>query len=63
MAKQPLIAAAGYKLAEESKKKIAEVENTTRISRPGRANLVNPDNPVNFQETITSCKSKSFTNF
>jgi putative ABC transport system permease protein len=49
-----VIAAAGYQLAEESKKKIAEVENTARISRPGRANLVNPDNPVNFQETITS---------
>jgi putative ABC transport system permease protein len=48
------IAAAGYKLAEEAKKAIAEIENTTRISRMGRANLVNPENPVNFQETITS---------
>jgi putative ABC transport system permease protein len=48
-----IIAAAGYQLAEESKKKIAEIENTTRIARAGRANLVNPDNPVNFQETIT----------
>ena len=47
------IAAAGYKLAEESKKTIAEVENTTRIQRTGRANLVNPENPVNFQETVT----------
>ncbi|HVG40380.1 MAG TPA: ABC transporter permease, partial [Chitinophagaceae bacterium] len=49
-----VIAAAGYKLAEEAKKTIAEVENTTRISRLGRANLINPENPVNFQETITS---------
>jgi putative ABC transport system permease protein len=47
------IAAAGYKLAEESKKAIAEVENTTRVRRTGRANLINPDNPVNFQETVT----------
>src|SRR5215211_4616374 len=36
------IAAASYKLAAESKKAIAEVENTTRIQRMGRANLVNP---------------------
>jgi putative ABC transport system permease protein len=47
------IAGAGYKLAEESKKIIAEVENTTRVQRTGRANLVNPENPVNFQETVT----------
>jgi putative ABC transport system permease protein len=47
------VAAAGFKLAEESKKTIAEVENTTRIQRTGRANLINPENPVNFQETIT----------
>jgi len=47
------IAAAGYKLAEESKVQIAEVENTTRIQRMGRANLINPGNPVNFQETVT----------
>jgi len=47
------IAAAGYKLAEESKMQIAEVENTTRIQRMGRANLINPGNPVNFQETVT----------
>jgi putative ABC transport system permease protein len=50
---QSTVAAAGYKLAEESKKAIAEVENTTRIQRTGRANLVNPENPVNFQETVT----------
>src|SRR5690349_3514524 len=48
------IAAAGYKLAEESKKTIAGVENTTRIQRIGRANVVNPENPENFfQETVT----------
>lgn len=47
------IAGASYKLAEESKKTIAEVENTTRVQRIGRANLINPENPVNFQETIT----------
>ena len=48
------VAAAGYKLAEESKKAIAEVENTTRVQRIGRANLLTPENPSNFfQETIT----------
>jgi len=48
------IAAAGYKLAEESKKTIAEVENTTHIQRTGRANLLTPENPANFfQETVT----------
>lgn len=50
---QTVTAAASYKLAEESKRVIAGVENTTRISRAGRANLVNPENPVNFQETVT----------
>jgi putative ABC transport system permease protein len=47
------IAAAGFKLAEESKRKIAGVINTTIMQRTGRANLVNPDNPVPFQETVT----------
>ena len=48
------IAAAGYKLAEESRKAIAGVENTTRIQRIGRANLLSPENPaIFFQETIT----------
>jgi putative ABC transport system permease protein len=48
------IAAAGYKLAEESKKTIAGVENTTYIVRTGRANLLTPENPTNFfQETVT----------
>jgi putative ABC transport system permease protein len=47
------IAAAGFKLAEESKSTIPEVENTTRMMRTGRANLVDPENPVPFQETVT----------
>ena len=51
---QTTIAAASYKLAQEAKKMIAEVENTTRVSRDGRANLINPENPVNFQETVTN---------
>ena len=47
------IAGAGYKLAEESKK-LTGVENTTRLVRTGRANIVNPENPENFfQETVT----------
>ncbi|MGN6402369.1 MAG: ABC transporter permease [Flavisolibacter sp.] len=48
------IAGAGYKLAEESKKSIPAVENTTRMQRMGRANILNPENPANFfQETVT----------
>ena len=48
------IAAASYNLAEESRKKIHAVENTTRIRRTGRANIFNPENPSNFfQETVT----------
>jgi putative ABC transport system permease protein len=47
------IAAAGFKLAEESKHSIPEIENTARMQRAGRANLVDPENPVNFQETVT----------
>ena len=48
------IAAAGYKLAEESKKAIAEVENTTRIQRMGGLTYLTPENPANFfQETVT----------
>jgi putative ABC transport system permease protein len=51
---QTTIAAAGYKLAEESKKTIPGVENTTRIQRMGRANILSPENPTNFfQETVT----------
>lgn len=47
------IAAVSYNLAEESKRKIAEVENTTSIVRIGRANIFTPENPVKFQETVT----------
>src|SRR4030095_3363921 len=47
------IAAAGYKLAEESRKQMTGVENTTTMIRMGRANLVDPENPVPFQETVT----------
>ncbi len=48
------IAAAGYKLAEESVKTIPGVESTTRLQRQGRANILTPDNPSNFfQETVT----------
>ncbi len=47
------IAGAGYKLAEESRK-LTGVENTTRMVRTGRANILNPENPENFfQETVT----------
>ncbi len=47
-------AAAGYKLAEESKRSIAEVENTTHLQRTGRANILATENPTNFfQETVT----------
>jgi putative ABC transport system permease protein len=48
-----IIAAAGYKLAEESRNSIPEVENTTRLQRIGRANLVDPEKPVPFQEDVT----------
>ncbi len=48
------IAAAGFKLAEESKRTIPGVENTTHIQRTGRANILATDNPSNFfQETVT----------
>lgn len=48
------IAGIGYKLAEESKKVITGVENTTRIQRTGRANILATENPTNFfQETVT----------
>jgi len=49
-----ILAAASYKLAEESKKTISGVDNATRVQRTGRANILNPENPVNFfQETVT----------
>jgi putative ABC transport system permease protein len=47
------IAAASFMLAEESRHSIPEVEGTTRVQRPGRGNLVDPENPVNIQETVT----------
>jgi putative ABC transport system permease protein len=47
------VAAAGYMLAEESPKAIPEIEMTTRMQRTGRANLVDPENPINVQETVT----------
>ncbi|HYC87256.1 MAG TPA: ABC transporter permease [Chryseosolibacter sp.] len=47
------VAAAGFKLAEESANAIPGVVRATRMQRSGRANLVDPENPVNFQETVT----------
>lgn len=47
------VAAGSYLLAEESVSSIPEVENTTRMVRQGRANLVDPTNPVHVQETVT----------
>jgi putative ABC transport system permease protein len=47
------IAAGGFKLAEESKNTIPEVESVARLQRTGRANLVVPENPVPFQETVS----------
>ncbi|HEX6225230.1 MAG TPA: ABC transporter permease [Chryseolinea sp.] len=47
------VAAAGFKLAEEAQNGIPEVEKTSRLMRVGRANLVDPENPVPFQETVT----------
>lgn len=51
--KATTVAAAGYMLAEEARQAFPEVEKTTRMQRAGRANLVDPENPVNVQETIT----------
>lgn len=58
------IAGAGFKLADESKKTIPGVENTTRIQRTGRANILNPENPSNFfQETVTVADENFLTIF
>lgn len=46
------IAASSYKVAEEAKKRIGEIENVARINRTGRANLTNPENRNTFQETL-----------
>lgn len=48
-----VVGAAGFMLAEESPRAIPEIEMTTRMQRTGRANLVDPENPVNVQETVT----------
>ncbi|GAB3163437.1 ABC transporter permease [Telluribacter humicola] len=40
-------------VAEEPRHSFPEVEQTTRMQRVGRANLVDPQNPVNVQETMT----------
>lgn len=47
-----IVAAGSYKLADEARQAIPEIEMTTRIQRPGRANLVDPENPVSTQETV-----------
>src|SRR5690349_3722766 len=48
-----VVAAGPFMLAEEGPRAIPEVEMTTRMQRQGRANLVDPENPVNVQETVT----------
>jgi putative ABC transport system permease protein len=47
------IAAGGYRMAEESRQAIPEIEMTTRMARLGRVNIIDPENPVNVQETVT----------
>jgi putative ABC transport system permease protein len=47
------VAAAGYMLAEEAPQALPEVEITTRMQRSGRSNLIDPENPVHVQETVT----------
>lgn len=49
-----VIATSGYKLGEESPHAIPEVESVTRIQRQGRANLIDPEHPVPFQEDIVT---------
>ncbi|MFC5410142.1 ABC transporter permease [Larkinella bovis] len=46
------VAAASYTLAEEAKRQIAEIENTARMNRAGRADLINPETQAKFQETV-----------
>ena len=57
------IAAASLKLAEESKKFVTGVENTTRIIRTGRALIINPDNKKKFQETMALADENLLTIF
>ncbi|NBA85780.1 FtsX-like permease family protein [Emticicia sp. CRIBPO] len=47
------IAAVSYKLSEESKKSIGEIENTARVTVVGRDNLGNPADQKKFLEMIT----------
>jgi putative ABC transport system permease protein len=47
------VAAGGHMLAQESRNTLPEVEMTTRMQRLGRSNVVDPENPVHIQETIT----------
>lgn len=47
------VAGASYKLAEESKKSIGEIENTARVSEGGRDNLENVANQKKINEEIT----------
>ncbi|GAB3698905.1 ABC transporter permease [Spirosoma flavus] len=51
------IAASSFKVSEESRKSIGEIENTARIVRVGRANLTNPENKNTFQETVAYANS------
>ncbi|GAB3321026.1 ABC transporter permease [Larkinella ripae] len=46
------VAAASYNLADEAKNRIAEVEAITRMTRIGRADLINPETKIQFQETV-----------
>jgi putative ABC transport system permease protein len=57
------VAAGSYMLAEEARHSFPEVEMTTRIQRTGRANLVDPENPVNVQETVTMADEYFFQVF
>jgi putative ABC transport system permease protein len=51
------IVGAGYRLAEESKKSIGEVENIARITAGGRDNLENPENRQKIIEEITAANN------
>ena len=53
-----IVAAGPFMLAEEAPKAIPEIEMTTRMQRIGRANLVDPENPINVQETVTIADEK-----
>jgi putative ABC transport system permease protein len=62
--KETTVAGVGYQVAEESPKKIAEIEATARISRFGRDNIRNPENRKNMlQENITTSDNNVFTIF